>query len=168
MVAEGTLLQQLKVLLSHPQILKAGHLVDADLGYFQSACKGSSQFVGGLNLAKYAKDQWVVNNAQCSLADLCAWVLGKWLNKNVSEQLSDAWEDDILTSEQLQYAARDASASLIFIINFKYLTCPNHFLLAVSQVQFQCSFIVQITQLLLHKAELQLIIFQGPQMTQSI
>ena len=56
MVAAGTLPRQLKVLLSHPQILKAGRLVDADLGYLQSACKGSSQFVGGLDLAKYAKD----------------------------------------------------------------------------------------------------------------
>ena len=100
MVTAGTLPQQLKVLLSHPQILKAGHLVDADLRYLQSACKGSSQFVGGLDLAKYAKDQQVVNDAWCSLADLCAWVLGKWLNKNISEQLSDAWEDDVLTSKQ--------------------------------------------------------------------
>jgi hypothetical protein len=56
MVAAGTLPQQLKVLLSHPQILKAGHLVDADLKYLQSTCKGSSQFIGGLDLAKYAKD----------------------------------------------------------------------------------------------------------------
>ena len=31
MVAEGILPQQLKVLLSHPQILKVGRLVDADL-----------------------------------------------------------------------------------------------------------------------------------------
>ena len=101
MVPAGTLPQQLKVLLSHPQILKAGRLVDADLGYLQNACKGSSQFVGGLDLAKYAKDRRVVNNARCSLADLCARVLKKRLNKNISERLSDAWEDDLLTSEQL-------------------------------------------------------------------
>ena len=63
MVAAGNLLQQLKVLLSHPQILKTGRLVDADLGYLQSACKGSPQFVGGLDLAKYAKDRRVVNNS---------------------------------------------------------------------------------------------------------
>jgi 3'-5' exonuclease len=125
MVAAGTLPQQLKVLLSHPQILKAGRLVDADLGYLQSACKGSSQFVGGLDLAKYAKDRRVVNNAQCSLADLCARVLGKRLNKNVSERLSNAWEDDVLSSEQLQYAARDASASLTIYHKLQILDVPQ-------------------------------------------
>jgi len=125
MVAAGMLPQQLKVLLSHPQILKAGRLVDADLGYLQNACKGSSQFVGGLDLAKYAKDQRVINNARCSLADLCARVLGKRLNKNVLERLSDAWEDNILTSKQLQYAARDASASLMIYHKLQTLDIPQ-------------------------------------------
>ena len=67
----------------------------------------------------------MVNNARCSLADLCAWVLGKRLNKNVSEQLSDAWEDDVLTSEQLQYAARDASASLMIYHQLQILDVPQ-------------------------------------------
>ena len=125
MVAEGTLPQQLKVLLSHPQILKVGRLVDADLGYLQSTCKGCSQFVGGLDLAKYAKDRRVVNNARCSLADLCARILGKRLNKNVSERLSNAWEDDILTFEQLQYAAKDASASLTIYHKLRMLDIPE-------------------------------------------
>jgi ribonuclease D len=67
----------------------------------------------------------LVNNAWCSLADLCAWVLGKWLNKNISEQLSDAWEDDVLTSKQLQYAARDALASLMIYHKLQILDLPQ-------------------------------------------
>ncbi|KAF8802563.1 hypothetical protein BYT27DRAFT_7226296 [Phlegmacium glaucopus] len=42
-------------------------------------------FVGALDLANYTKQHHVVLNARCSLADLCATVLGKQLNKNVSE-----------------------------------------------------------------------------------
>jgi len=59
------------------------------------------------------------------LADLCARVLGKRLNKNVSERVSDAWEDDVLTSEQLQYAARDASASLMIFHKLRTLDVPQ-------------------------------------------
>lgn len=152
MVATGTLPQQLKVLLSHPQILKAGRLVDADLGYLQSTCKGSSQFIGGLDLAKYAKDRRVVNNARCSLADLCAQVLGKRLNKNVSERLSDAWEDEILTLEQLQYAAKDASASLTIYHKLQTLDVPQP-LLAGS--------LTNPTPVLLYSADNTTVIAQG-------
>ena len=67
----------------------------------------------------------MVDNARCSLADLCAWVLGKRLNKNISERLSDAWEDDMLTSEQLQYAAKDAFASLMIYHNLQILDTPQ-------------------------------------------
>jgi len=158
MVAAEMLPQQLKVLLSHPQILKAGRLVDADLGYLQSVCKGSSQFVGGLDLAKYAKDRRVVNNARCSLANLCAQVLGKRLNKNVLERLSNAWEDDILTSEQLQYAARDASASSTIYHKLRALDIPQ---------PLPAGSLTNPTPILLYSADNTTVIAQGPHMTRS-
>jgi len=56
MLAENQLPHQLKVLLSHPRIIKAGRLVNADLKYLEVACQSSMPFVGRLDLAKSAKD----------------------------------------------------------------------------------------------------------------
>ncbi|KAF8878031.1 hypothetical protein CPB84DRAFT_1752008 [Gymnopilus junonius] len=56
MLAGGKLPRQLEILLSHPRILKAGRLVEADLRYLQDACQSRDPFVGALDLAKYAKD----------------------------------------------------------------------------------------------------------------
>jgi 3'-5' exonuclease len=112
MIARGDLPNQLQVLLSHPNILKAGRLVDADLKFLEAACKPRTPFVGGLELAKYAKDRRIISSAKCSLADLCAVVLGKHLNKNVPERISQEWKNEVLTKEQEMYAALDAYASL--------------------------------------------------------
>lgn len=112
MVAERRLPHKLKLLLSHPRILKAGRLVSADLKCLEAACQSHVPFVGGLDLAKYAKERHVAPNAKCSLADLSALVLSKRLNKDVSERVSDQWENEILSREQLTYAAGDAYASL--------------------------------------------------------
>jgi len=105
MLSQNELPQQLKLLLSHPQVLKVGQLVNGDLVYLQKACHSPEPFVSGINLAKFAKDCRVVPTAQCSLADLCALTLKKRLNKNVPEHISQAWEDMTLTEEQLNYAA---------------------------------------------------------------
>jgi len=51
MVAERRLSQKLKLLLSHPRILKAGRLVSADLKCLEATCQSHVPFVGGLNLA---------------------------------------------------------------------------------------------------------------------
>ena len=113
MLSRNELPQQLKLLLSHPRVLKVGRLVNGDLAYLQKACRSPEPFVSGIDLAKFAKDRHVVPTAQCSLAYLCALTLKKRLNKNVPERVSQAWEDMTLTEEQLNYAARDAYASLI-------------------------------------------------------
>lgn len=112
MIARGDLPNQLQFLLSHPNILKAGRLVDADLKFLEAACQPRTPFVGGVELAKYAKDRRIISSARCSLADLCAIVLGKRLNKNVPERISQEWENEVLTKEQQMYAALDAYASL--------------------------------------------------------
>lgn len=113
MLLKGELPQKLKLLLSHPRILKVGRLVNSDLIYLQNACHSSSAFVGGLDLAKFAKDRCVITNiSKTSLSDLCALVLHKRLDKSVSERVSQAWENRTLTHEQLQYAAKDAYVSL--------------------------------------------------------
>jgi len=112
MLAEKSLPHQLKLLLANPSILKVGRLVNADLQYLQKGCQSRTAFVGGIDLAKFAKDCQMVSTARASLADLCASVLGKQLDKNTSEQVSSAWENDNLTDKQVQYASKDAYASL--------------------------------------------------------
>lgn len=99
--------------------------MNGDLKYLQTACKSPNPFVGGLDLAKYAKDRRVVANAQCSLADLCAITLTKRLNKNVPERISQAWEDKALTRAQLDYAACDAYASLIIYGHLQQFNIPH-------------------------------------------
>jgi len=122
MLVNNELPQQLRILLSHPRVLKAGRLVNADLTYLQKAIKSQVSFIGGdrgVDLAKIAKDRHVTTSAQLSLADLCAFILNKRLNKNVSERISQSWEDTTLTQEQLNYAACDAYASLLL---YQYLS----------------------------------------------
>ena len=124
-LAERKLPHQLELLLCHPRILKAGRLVGADLAHLQSACGSSIAFSGSLDLAKYAKDRRVIPNAQCSLSDLCALILGKRLNKNVPERISQAWEDRTLTRDQQNYAARDAYVALILYETLSKLNAPH-------------------------------------------
>jgi 3'-5' exonuclease len=75
-------------------------------------CVSASPFLGGIDLGKFAKDWLAVKSARIGLADLCAEVLGKRLNKNVLECIGTSWEADTLTDQQLQYAALDVYASI--------------------------------------------------------
>jgi len=114
------------LLLAHPCILKAGYLVDADLTYLWNACHSPNALVGGLDLANYTKEHHVVFNVlKYGLMDLCTAVLAKQLNKNVSECISQAWEDKNLTSEQKLYAAKDAVVSLLVYQELSKLDCPK-------------------------------------------
>jgi hypothetical protein len=125
MLAKGQLPHKLQLLLSHSRIRKAGRLVNSDLLRLQDMCLSSSSFVGGLDLAKYAKEWCIVANiSKCSLSDLCALVLQKCLNKNVPERISQAWENWVLTAEQLSYAAKDAYASLRIYEELSKLDVP--------------------------------------------
>jgi len=98
--------------------------VDSDLTYLQNACQSPTRFVGGVELAKFAKERHVISNMRCSLSDLCATVLLKCLDKNVSKRISQAWEDRNLMLEQLLYAAKDAVVSLLLYLGLSKLDCP--------------------------------------------
>jgi hypothetical protein len=84
MLSRNELPQQLKLLLSHPRVLKVGRLVNGDLVYLQKACHSPEPFVSGIDLAKFAKDRRVVPTTQCSLADLCALTLKKLTQQECS------------------------------------------------------------------------------------
>ncbi|EKM74532.1 hypothetical protein AGABI1DRAFT_95562 [Agaricus bisporus var. burnettii JB137-S8] len=113
MIAQGKLPQQLEIFLSHPRVRKVGRLVDGDLQRLQDTLRPSQPFVGGVNLAKLAKERHLIKNiSKCSLSDLSALVLQKRLTKNTPQRTSQAWENRTLTPEQLDYAAQDAYAAL--------------------------------------------------------
>lgn len=113
------------MLLQNPRIRKVGRMVSSDLKQLQTSVNSSLPFVGALDLANYAKQRHVISNARCSLADLCAAVLGKRLNKNVSERTSAAWEHLSLTSEQQHYAAIDAYVPLLLYHKLSTLSIPK-------------------------------------------
>lgn len=100
-------------------------MVQGDLKQLE-AIANTSPFVGALDLATFAKDRHVVRNATCSLADLCAVVLGKCLSKNISERTTAAWENVNLTPQQLHYAACDAYVPLLLYHELSKFSIPQH------------------------------------------
>nr|GAT42490.1 predicted protein [Mycena chlorophos] len=104
---------QLVNLLRHAQVIKAGRQVNADLRQLAVAAGfPPDYFPGALDLAMFAKERFLVKKGTASLADLVASLLGQCLPKPIAERISSSWSDDDLTQAQLEYAARDAYASL--------------------------------------------------------
>jgi ribonuclease D len=64
-------------------------------------------FKGAIDLAKLAKECHLISDARCSQKDLCAVLLNKRLDRNLPEQISNRWENKILTSRQINFAALD-------------------------------------------------------------
>ncbi|KAH6903571.1 hypothetical protein BKA70DRAFT_1433611 [Coprinopsis sp. MPI-PUGE-AT-0042] len=112
-LAHRELPESLTMLLQNPRIIKVGRMVGADLKQLERAVGSPAPFAGACDLATYAKARFVVTDGRCGLADLCAAVLKKRLSKNVAEQVSGAWEQPNLTSEQQVYAASDAFVALL-------------------------------------------------------
>jgi hypothetical protein len=124
-VADRRLPDKLTAFLHNPRIRKVGRAVNADLKQLEATVRSSRPFAGALDIAAYAKERCVISNARCSLTDLCAAVLGKRLNKNVSERTSTAWDQDTLTAQQQQYAALDAFAPLLLYQKLSSLSAPQ-------------------------------------------
>ncbi|KIK53592.1 hypothetical protein GYMLUDRAFT_250294 [Collybiopsis luxurians FD-317 M1] len=126
MIASGCLPIMLKQVLSNPCIIKVGRNVGADLQYLESAVSASPKtFVGTVDLGKMTKECLVSKDAWIGLADLCALMLGKCLNKNVPECISDLWENDTLSEAQICYAALDAYASLCIYQKLLMISVPS-------------------------------------------
>ncbi len=139
------------MLLCNPRVRKAGRQVNSDLRYLQDRVN-APPFIGALDLAYFAKERHVVSNARCSLSDLCAITLQKCLRKNVSERLSMAWEHDVLTMEQIRYAACDAYAPLLIFQELSKLDIPKR--LTDEQV-------VPLTPVILYNSDNTVIIARG-------
>ena len=112
MLSQNQLPSQLKLFLANKNILKVGCAPNVDLSYLQQACHSTTPFLGGVDLAKMAKEHHIITNARsCSLSDLAAIVLQRQLPKNVSEHVSQAWRHENLLDSACDYAALDALAS---------------------------------------------------------
>ncbi|KAG6818637.1 hypothetical protein H0H93_003273 [Arthromyces matolae] len=110
---QGSLPHELLNLLQDGRVVKAGRQVTGDLRRLAIAShQEPSSFQGGLDLAAYAKQQLLIDDAQLSLADLTASILGQCLPKNRIQQITFDWSSSELTPNQIQYAARDAWVSL--------------------------------------------------------
>jgi len=115
----------LSMVLQNPRIWKVGRMVGSDLKQLQELIGSSVPFTGALDLANFAKERHVTSNARCSLANLCAVILRKRLNKNVSERTSMAWERSALSAEQIRYAACDAYVSLSIYLALLKVSAPQ-------------------------------------------
>ncbi|KAG2217078.1 hypothetical protein INT45_013105 [Circinella minor] len=95
--------------LQDGDIKKVGRAVGGDLAKihrdFNVLCQGD------LELGRFCKERDVIHDARMSLADICKKVLGCSLPKVDDIRLSD-WDSDILSPQQIEYAARDAWAGL--------------------------------------------------------
>lgn len=102
-------------LLRAPSIRKVGVRIDADLARLYRDCGFSEgtddRFVGGIDLARLAKERNATPKATTGLADLCSTLLRSFLPKDPAIRVSTAWDNDPLSDEQIQYAALDAFAS---------------------------------------------------------
>lgn len=114
MVANGSVPRQLQNLLESPRIWKVGRHIEGDIRRLSNACSSSRiQYAGVHDLAVMAKERCVYRNIKnVSLADLTARILHRRLNKNVAERTSNWWNNPMLTTAQVRYAALDVYASL--------------------------------------------------------
>ncbi|KAJ7895035.1 hypothetical protein B0H13DRAFT_2339037 [Mycena leptocephala] len=124
-LAGGRLPPVLKQVLQNPRILKVGRSVAADLKYLQVASNTPVPFVGAVDIARFATDRLAVTSTKIGLADLCAKILGKRLNKNVSERISTAWEREQLSEAQLRYAALDVYACRCIYDSLSHIPIPS-------------------------------------------
>ena len=125
----GALLQASKLpvefehMLADGRVKKVGRMVGADLKYMQKEMASKQLFKGATDLAKLAKERHLISDARCSLQDLCAVLLNKRLDKNLPERISNRWENETLTSRQINYAALDVYAAML--INEHLMTIPT-------------------------------------------
>jgi hypothetical protein len=71
--------------LTNPRVLKVGVRVQQDLALLQSESHSGVPFVGATDLAKYAKDRYLIPRANIGLADLCDKAFQR-MCRNVSAQ----------------------------------------------------------------------------------
>ena len=81
--------------------------------------------MGAVELATLAKQKGAITDARAGLADICAVVLHARLDKTTPVRLSSNWDAVQLSSEQIEYAALDAWASLEIYHQLAHSSIPE-------------------------------------------
>jgi hypothetical protein len=127
----GALLQASKLpvefehMLADGRVKKVGCMIGADLKYLQKEMACEQLFKGATDLAKLAKEHHLISDARCSLQDLCAVLLNKRLDKNLPERISNRWENETLTSRQINYAALYVHAARLINEHLMAIPAPG-------------------------------------------
>ena len=111
--------------LENPRVLKVGRNVAFDLQCLAESFNMPGRFVGGVDIAKVAKEKGVASDARIGLADLCAKVLHHRLEKDNSIRVCTEWTFTELSEEQIQYVALDVWASLQIYLSLQEMTVPT-------------------------------------------
>jgi 3'-5' exonuclease len=125
LIQAGKLPVEFAHMLADGWVKKVGHMIGADLKYLQKEMASEQSFKGAIDLAKLAKECHLVSDARCSLQDLCALVLNKRLDKNTPERISNRWENETLTSRQIDYAAHDVYAAMLINEHLMAIPAPG-------------------------------------------
>lgn len=105
--------------------MKAGRNVTQDLRRLEKECNSPVKFTGAVELAPMAKERNVIDNARRGLADICAAVLHMRLDKFDSARLHSDWSATTLSENQVNYATKDAYASLQIYHALSTITVPT-------------------------------------------
>ena len=106
--------RSLLALLADASIAKCGVGISDDLLRLEKAASNTFTAAGGVELVSIAKRLGFTSSG---LASLCLEVLHETLPKDPKVRCSN-WEADELSSQQLEYAANDARASLRLLLAF--------------------------------------------------
>ncbi|KAG8968224.1 hypothetical protein FRC05_001605 [Tulasnella sp. 425] len=110
--AKKELPRSICAVLQSSRIHKVGRMVENDLKRLASEAYTGCIFTGAVELAQLAKQRSVIPTARTSLSELVALTLKHYLEKDQSIRVSEDWDRETLSDDQVRYAATDAYASL--------------------------------------------------------
>jgi hypothetical protein len=90
--------------------------------------KNPTPYVGGIDVAKLAKERGVISDARLGLADVCAIVLGVRLDKPPLVRISSTWDSVDLSHGQVEYAVSDALVPLQIYQRLSQISAPAEIL----------------------------------------
>ncbi|KAG8932761.1 hypothetical protein FRC00_014144 [Tulasnella sp. 408] len=129
-VAQYTAVKQLPQsicsVLKSDRILKVGRMIHYDLKRLSSEAKSGFNYRGAVELARLAKQRGVMPTARTSLSALVARTIGRYLEKDQSIRVSSNWDRQILSDEQVRYAAMDAYAGLAVYEHLIKIPAPGN------------------------------------------
>lgn len=101
-------------------------MVENDLKRLASEAHPGAVFTGAVELARLAKQRGLIPTARTSLSELVALTLKRYLEKDQSIRVSEDWDRETLSDDQVRYAATDAYASLAVYNSLMRIPTPGN------------------------------------------